>query len=77
MVVPSSDLPFADRSLAILSNNTAIRHAWFRIGQKFDLMFKKKAFVHHYVSEGMEETLFEEAQEDLTALMEDYNEIES
>ena len=29
--------------------------AWMRIDHKFDLMFAKRAFVHWYVGEGMEE----------------------
>lgn len=40
-------------------------------------MYKKKAFVHHYLAEGMEQSVFKEARDDITALMEDYNEIEN
>lgn len=77
VVVPQGDLPQTDRSLTILSNNTSIRHAWNRIAYKFDTMYKRRAFVHHYLAEGMEESVFKEARDDLTALMEDYNEIEN
>lgn len=60
----------------MLSNSTAIRTAWKRIDHKFDLMFNKRAFVHWYVGEGMEESEFSEAREDLAALEIDYEEVE-
>ncbi|OAD54075.1 Tubulin alpha chain, partial [Eufriesea mexicana] len=74
--VPGSDLAKSKRTMVMISNNTAIRHRWSMLARKFDLMYQQKAFVHHYVGEGMDESFFEEARGNMIALIDGYKEVE-
>jgi len=59
-------------SCTFVGNSTAIQSLFKRIGHHFTAMFKRKAFLHWYTGEGMEEMEFTEAESNMNDLISEY-----
>ena len=78
IVIHQKDGDFAPSQISavMVGNNTAISRVFDeRISKKFDLMYSQRSFVHWYLNEGMEESEFVDAREDLAFLEKDYLDI--
>jgi len=67
--VPPKGLPV---SATFIANSTAIQELFKRIDENFSKMFKKKAFLHWYTGEGMDEMEFTEAESNMNDLVSEY-----
>lgn len=63
--------------LVISGNSTAIQELFKRIGGAFSAMFRRKAFLHWYTGEGMEENEFSEAESNMNDLISEYQQYEA
>jgi len=59
-------------SVTFLGNSTAIQEMFRRISTQFSSMFRRKAFLHWYTGEGMDEMEFTEAESNMKDLIEEY-----
>lgn len=59
-------------SSAFIGNTTAIQSIFVRIGDQFRSMYKRKAFLHWYMGEGMDELEFTEAESNMADLVSEY-----
>merc|ERR1712086_225326 len=55
-----------------LRNSTAIQELWKRVSEQFTGMFRRKAFLHWYTGEGMDEMEFTEAESNMIDLVSEY-----
>jgi len=67
--VPPRGLPMA---ATFIGNSTAIQEIFKRIAEQFTAMFRRKAFLHWYTGEGMDEMEFTEAESNLNDLVSEY-----
>jgi len=61
-----------DMAVTFLGNSTSIMEMFKRVIEQFTLMFRRKAFLHWYTGEGMDEMEFTEAESNLNDLVSEY-----
>lgn len=61
-----------DVSATFIGNTTSIQELFKRINEQFNAMFKRKAYLHWYTGEGMDELEFTEAEANLGDLLNEY-----
>jgi len=68
------DIPPKGPEMAVtfLGNSTSIMEMFKRVIEQFTLMFRRKAFLHWYTGEGMDEMEFTEAESNLNDLVSEY-----
>jgi len=59
-------------SSTFIGNSTAIQKMFNRVSEQFKSMFRRKAFLHWYTGEGMDEMEFTEAESNINDLVSEY-----
>jgi tubulin beta len=59
-------------SPTFIGNNTAIQEPFKCISEQFSAMFRRKAFLHWYTGEGMDEMEFTETESNMNDLVSEY-----
>jgi tubulin beta len=68
------DIPPKGLKMAVVfvGNSTAIQEMFKRVAEQFTGMFRRKAFLHWYTGEGMDEMEFTEAESNMNDLVSEY-----
>merc|ERR1712083_688275 len=62
----------AKQSCTFVANTTALKGIFQRLATQFGAMYKRKAFLHWYKGEGMDEMEFQEADKNVVDLITEY-----
>ncbi|KAM4842739.1 tubulin beta-1 chain isoform 2-T2 [Thomomys bottae] len=65
-----------DMAATFIGNSTAIQELFTRLLERFSAMFRRRAFVHWYTSEGMDLAEFEEAESQVRDLVSEYQQFQ-
>ncbi|KAH8520007.1 hypothetical protein H0E87_001458 [Populus deltoides] len=68
------DIPPIGLAMAstFIGNSTSIQEMFRRVSEQFTAMFRRKAFLHWYTGEGMDEMEFTEAESNMNDLVSEY-----
>lgn len=74
IMISNCEIPMKNTrgNLTTICNNTSVQEIFRRIALQFSAMFKKKAFLHSFISAGMEEMEFVEGESNLMDLISEY-----
>ncbi|KAJ2451736.1 hypothetical protein EV183_003393 [Coemansia sp. RSA 2336] len=61
-----------DMSATFIGNSTAIQDVFDRVSEQFTKIFRRKAFLHWFTDEGMDEMEFTEAESNINDLINEY-----
>ena len=64
-------------SATFIGNSTAIQELFQRVIEQFSIMFRRRAFLHWYYGEGMDEMEFSEAESNLKDLISEYQQYQT
>ncbi|OAE26102.1 hypothetical protein AXG93_4022s1140 [Marchantia polymorpha subsp. ruderalis] len=67
--IPPNGLKMAS---TFIGNSTSIQEMFRRVSEQFTAMFRRKAFLHWYTGEGMDEMEFTEAESNMNDLVSEY-----
>lgn len=68
---------YAKTAATFVGNSTSIQTLFRRVSAQFSAMFKRKAFLHWYTGEGMDELEFTEAESNINDLLTEYQQYET
>jgi len=69
--------PGLPMSATFVGNSTSIQELFKRVSDQFSAMFRRKAFLHWYTSEGMDEMELTEAESNINDLVSEYQQYET
>jgi tubulin beta len=72
--VPAKNLAM---SATFIGNSTSIQEVFTRISSQFSAMFRRKAFLHWYTGEGMDEMEFTESESNIHDLISEYQQYQN
>merc|ERR1712214_265232 len=73
-----SNVPIDDANISatFVTNTTALKAMFQRLASQFSALYKRKAFLHWYKGEGMDEMEFQEADKNVRDLITEYQDKE-